>query len=96
MKSWKLVFGMGGACAACCALPVLGGLAALGGGTSALLAGVGDKLAPAAWATAALAAVAGSIWLWRRRLSRTKSTCGCVGTDGGTPPRCGIEVGSCQ
>ena len=94
MKSWKVIFGLGGACAACCALPLLGGVTALGAGSSVLLAGVGE-LAPVAWAAGGLVAAA-SVWLWRRRLVRMKATCGCASADEGTPPRCGIERGSCQ
>ena len=94
MKSWKVIFGLGGACAACCALPLLGGVAALGAGSSALLAGVGE-LAPVAGAAGALTAVAG-VWWWRRHFVRRKSTCGCASANEGTPPRCGIEEGSCR
>ena len=94
MKSWKVLFGVGGACAACCALPLVGGVAALSAGSSALLA-CADELAPIAWATAALAIVAGSVWWWRRRQAR-KSACGCGSTDGGTPHRCEIEGSTCK
>lgn len=38
MKSWKAVLGIGAACAACCAVPLFGGVAALAAGTTALAA----------------------------------------------------------
>ena len=92
MKSWKVLFGVGGACAACCALPLVGGVAALSAGSSALVACV-DGLAPAAWA-AALAVFGGGVWWWRRQSQR--SACGCGSTDEGTPPQCRIEGTPCK
>jgi hypothetical protein len=73
MKTWKAVAGVGAACAACCAVPLLGGVAAMTAGTTAI-ASVGatlwacaDELAPVAAGFAALAAVGGGVLWWRRR-----------------------------
>jgi len=58
MNTWKTVLGMGAACAACCALP-------LASGTAALAAG------PTGWFVASgLALASGAALLWRRRRSR--------------------------
>ncbi|WP_239027198.1 hypothetical protein [Ramlibacter algicola] len=59
MKSWKLVLGAGAACAACCAVPVVGGLAAFGLGAGTFAA-IGAALAacPEAWVPFAAVAVA--------------------------------------
>lgn len=58
MQSWKVLLGVGAACAACCALPLIGGVAALAATSSAFLA-FADELAPAAWAAGGIALVAG-------------------------------------
>jgi|GEM_PF-3030985 len=54
-----------GACALCCALPLLGGLAALGIGVSSLLGNVYVV------AAAALLALLAGIWAYRRRQTAT-------------------------
>lgn len=95
MKSWKVLLGLGGACVACCALPLMGGVAALSAGSAVLLA-CADELLPIAWAAAALAAVAGGVWWWRRRVAANRSACGCTSVDEGTPPHCAAEGTPCK
>ncbi|WP_127997011.1 hypothetical protein [Piscinibacter defluvii] len=52
MRPWKAVLGIGAACVACCAIPLVGGVAALTAGTAALAAAgsallaCADELAP--------------------------------------------------
>ncbi len=72
MKPWKVLFGLGGACAACCALPLFGGVAALGASSSVLLACI-DELERAGWAAVAVAFVAGGLSLWQRRQAGKKA-----------------------
>jgi hypothetical protein len=76
MKSWKVALGLG---AACCALPLVGGLAALG-------------TALAAWAqhfllAAALLLVLGAgsfgAWWWRRRRHAAAAACDCASSCSG-------------
>jgi hypothetical protein len=77
MKSWKVVVGLGAACAACCAIPLLGlagGLAAFG---SALWA-CADEFLPAATVLIAVAAGLAGVWLWRRRPALRRDGCGCT------------------
>lgn len=76
MKSWRVLLGVGAACAACCALPLVGGVATLATTASALLA-CADELAPLAWAAAGVALVAGALWFWRRQAARRAASCGC-------------------
>jgi len=83
MKPWKLLLGVAGACAACCALPLMGGAVAAGVTSSALFTCAGE-LMPAAWVAAALALGAGGVWLWRRRLAGKSSTRGCNNAAGCT------------
>jgi hypothetical protein len=83
MKPWKLVLGAGAACAACCAAPIIGGMAALGIGSGLFAGGVGtlgaytESWLPVAAGGVAFAAMAGVV-AWRRK-RRVKSTraCGC-------------------
>lgn len=76
MKSWKAVVGLGAACAACCAIPLLGisaGLAAFGSAVAACA----DELLPVAMALLAVAAgLAGVRWFRRRQASR-RAACAC-------------------
>ena len=73
MRPWKAVLGMGAACAACCAVPLVGGLASLTVGGSALAAAASallacaDEFAPLAAGVLALAVPVGAAaWWWRR------------------------------
>lgn len=77
MKPWKVALGLSAACAACCAVPLLGiagGLAAFG---SALWA-CADELLPAVAVLAAVAAGLLGIWGWKRREAARRAKCGCV------------------
>ena len=77
MRPWKVVLGVGAACAACCALPLLGGATALTVGSTALAALGGalmacaDEFAPMALAVLAVSAVLGAAAWWARRGRRT-------------------------
>lgn len=93
VKTWEMALGLGAACAACCALPLLGvagGMAALGSGLWAhtegfvLVAGV---------LVATALAVLGA-WWWRARQAARQSSCDCgtscrAGAVG--PAKCGPE-----
>lgn len=77
MKPWKLALGLGAACAACCAIPLLGiagGLAAFG---SALWA-CADEFLPAAAVLAVIAlGLLGALW-WKRRDAAHRAKCECA------------------
>jgi len=78
MRPWKVVLGVGAACAACCAVPLLGGATALAVGSTALAALGGallacaDEFAPVAMAVLAVAAVLGAAAWWARRGRRAE------------------------
>lgn len=80
MKLWKAGLGVGVACAACCAVPLLGGAAALAGGsatlaaTGAVLLACAGEFIPLALALLALAAVDVGVILYRRRRQGTAPT----------------------
>jgi type VI protein secretion system component VasK len=70
MKSWKVLLGVGGACAACCALPIAGwfaGLGALAAGGWALSL---NSVLLAAAVVMALALGAAALLSWRRQAAR--------------------------
>jgi UDP-N-acetylmuramyl pentapeptide phosphotransferase/UDP-N-acetylglucosamine-1-phosphate transferase len=73
MTPWKAALGLGAVCAACCAVPLLGGVATLALGTASLAALASvllaweDTLTPLAWAMLAIAAVGAGVALWRRK-----------------------------
>lgn len=101
MKPWKAVAGVGAACAACCAIPLLGGAAVLAAGTSTLaaigaaLVGCGDELVPLGLVLLALAAVGGFVW-WRRRSAATPPMCSYEPAAVGGPVKsCGCPPGKC-
>ena len=85
MKPWKIALGVGAACAACCAIPLLGlagGLAAFG----AALWACADEFLPIAAVLFMLAASFGGVWWWRRARA-SRSACAC-------PTSCATGVGS--
>ncbi|RZJ09912.1 MAG: hypothetical protein EOP39_10095 [Rubrivivax sp.] len=71
MTFWKALLGVGLACAACCAAPLIGAGALIG---SALLVRVDALLALLALAAA------GGLLLWRRRRAASSTNCGCADT----------------
>ncbi len=76
MRPWKVMLGLGAACAACCAIPLVGlagGFAAFG---SALWA-CADEFVPVTIVLGAVAAGLAAVW-WRRKRERARTgTCGC-------------------
>lgn len=74
MRPWKAAVGVGAACAACCAIPLFGGAAALTAG-SAAIAAIGASIAACADEFAVIGAVllvlalGGGLMAWRRRRS---------------------------
>jgi hypothetical protein len=83
VKSWTAVLGLGAACAACCAIPLLGAAGGLASFGSALAA-CADELLPAAGVLLALA-LSGA-WWWRRRQAQRRAACAC-------PATCSMEAG---
>lgn len=96
MKPWKLVLGAGVACAACCAAPIIGGMAALGIGSGLFAGGIGalsaytESWLPLAAGGVALAVVVGTVVLRRRRGTVTTSGCACSTSQG--PAVCGSKA----
>jgi hypothetical protein len=83
MKSWKTALGLGAACAACCAIPLLGaagGLAAL----ATALAACADELLPAVGLLLGLAVAVAGLW-WYRRQARRNAPCACTDTCAAQP-----------
>lgn len=87
MKPWKTVLGVGAACAACCAVPLIGGAAVLTAGTAALatmgsaLLACAQDLAPLGAVLLVLAAGGIGVMLWRRRARLAAPTpSGCQGS----------------
>ena len=76
MRSWKVILGLGAACAACCAIPLLGMAGGLAAFASALWA-CADEFIPAAIVLGAIAAGLTGVWWWRRRTASQASSCGC-------------------
>jgi|APMI01.1.fsa_nt_gi hypothetical protein len=77
MKPLKVVLGLGAACAACCAIPLLGlsaGFAAFG----STLAACADELLPAALVLLVVALGLAGTWLVRRRQAAKRAPCACA------------------
>ena len=70
MKSWKVLLGVGGACAACCALPIAGGFAGLGALAAGGLALSMDAMFGLAAALAVPALGGLALWIRRRQAAR--------------------------
>lgn len=87
MKNWKIGLGLGVACAACCAIPLLGaagGLAALG---TAIWA-CADELGLIVLAVGVVSAAAFVLWrMHRRRCQPSEAGCDCSSScsTGSTP-----------
>ena len=89
MKPWKPLLGVGAACAACCAVPLLGGASAALVGTGALAAFGAALLACANELLALLlaAAVGAGVWAWRRRrLARQREAAAAAA------PACAVQA----
>lgn len=76
MKSWKAVLGLGAACAACCAIPLLGMSAGLATFGSALTA-CADELLPGAMVLLAMALGLAGVWWYRQRRASQRAACAC-------------------
>lgn len=76
MKPWKVMLGAGVACAACCAIPLLGVAGWLAMFASALWACAGEFL-PAAIVLGVVTAALAGLWWWRLRAVRS-SSCACA------------------
>jgi hypothetical protein len=95
MKSWKVMLGIGGACAACCALPLGASLAALAAGASGSLALYSGSALPAAGMAVALVGAGAGIW-WRRRAARKESACACAAAVSTAHTQGGCDTASCR
>lgn len=104
MRPWKAAVGVGAACAVCCAVPLVGGAAALSVGSatlaafgSALLA-CADDLVPLAGALLMLGVVGGGLVWWRRRAARraAERPAQCLLPAKTAPAKpCGCAPGAC-
>lgn len=77
MRTWKVLLGLGAACAACCAIPLLG----LVGGAAAFASAMwacADEFSPLAVVLGLIAAALAGSWWWRKRLSARLGPCGCA------------------
>lgn len=88
MRPWKVMLGLGVACAACCAVPLLGAAGGLAVFASALWA-CADEFIPAAIVLGVIATALGGLWWWQRRRAVRSSSCGCA-----TPCSTGVEHAS--
>lgn len=76
MKPWKLTLGLGAACAACCAIPLIAAAGGLAAFASSLLA-CADEFLPLAAILLLLALGAIGFGGWKRRQSQRNASCGC-------------------
>ncbi len=76
MKPWKITLGLGAACAACCAIPLIAAAGGLAAFASSLLA-CADEFLPLAAILLLLALGAIGFGWWKRRQSQRKASCGC-------------------
>jgi len=77
MRPWKQMLALGVACAACCAIPLLGVAGGLAAFASALWA-CADELVPEAIALGAVAAALAGLWFWGKHRAPRSSACGCA------------------
>jgi hypothetical protein len=76
MKTWKVMLGVGAACAVCCSVPLAAAFAALVGGASGALAFYPGAVWPAAGvALAAVLAGVGMVAWHRRRRAAARPCC---------------------
>ena len=76
MKPWKLTLGLGAACAACCAIPLIGAAGGLAAVASLLLA-CADEFLPLAAFLLLLALGAFGLGWWKRRRTQRSASCEC-------------------
>jgi hypothetical protein len=77
MRQWKVMLGLGVACAACCAIPLLGVAGGLAAFASVLWA-CADEFVSEAIALGVVAAVLAGLWFWSRHRAARSSACGCA------------------
>ena len=77
MGPWKVMLGLGVACAACCAVPLLGVAGGLVAFASAALA-CADEFLPAAIVLGTIAMALAGLWWWQRRRVLRSSSCDCA------------------
>lgn len=76
MKPWKLTLGLGAACAACCAIPLIGAAGGLAALASSLLAYADEFLPLAAILLLIAPGVLGFRW-WKGRRAERDTSCDC-------------------
>ncbi len=76
MKPWKLTLGLGAACAACCAIPLIGAAGGLVVIASSLL-DFADEFLPLAAILLLLALSAFGLGWWKQRRAQHSASCGC-------------------
>jgi hypothetical protein len=71
------MLGLGAACAACCAIPLLGVAGGLAAFASTLWA-CADEFIPAAFVLGTIAAALAGVWWWRKGRAPQARSCGCT------------------
>src|SRR5262245_40927067 len=84
MKTTKVLLGIGAACAACCAIPLLGGSAAVAAVASGVFACADEFVVPA-FVAGGIALATGALW-WRNRRLQRAVACGCTNADAAQGP----------
>lgn len=96
MKSWKVLLGVGGACAICCALPIGATLVSLGAGVSGGVALYSGSLNATAGVAFGVLTLLG-IWVWLRyRKNRKADACACSGATNIALERGGCNAKECS
>ncbi len=94
MKSWKVLLGVGGACAICCALPIAATVTALFAGAGGGFALYTGSLFPIAGAVAVALLVVAGVWL-RRSTATADAACACAAPSP-TTVQGGCNAGRCS
>jgi hypothetical protein len=96
MKNWKVLLGVGGACAVCCSVPLIAGVTALAAGASGALTIYPGAVLPAAGIALTVSLVgAAGVWGWRRA-TRKESACACGPAAAATGAPGGCNASSCS
>jgi hypothetical protein len=77
MRAWKVILGLGTACAACCAVPVLSVAGGLAASVPAFWVCT-DELVPEGIAMGAIIAALVGLWFFRAQRAARSSACGCA------------------